>query len=118
MSIERMQSGPRMSQAVTFNKTVYLAGQVAEDGIGPDIGLQTASVLKSIDALLASASSDKSRLLSVTIYLTDMDLFAGMNRIWDAWIDPRATPARATVVSTQLAGSEYLIEISVVAAQR
>ena len=118
MSIERIESGPRMSQAVIFNKIVYLAGQVADDGTGPSIALQTASVLRAIDALLAKASSDKSRLLSVTVYLTDMDDFAAMNGAWDAWVDPKATPARATVVSPRLAGTEYKIEISVVAAQR
>jgi enamine deaminase RidA (YjgF/YER057c/UK114 family) len=118
MSIERLESGPRMSQAVIHGKTVYLAGQVAEDGTGPSIALQTASVLKAIDSLLEKASSDKSRLLSVTIYLTRMSDFAEMNRVWDAWVDPHASPARATVVSTELAGPEYKIEISVVAAQR
>ncbi len=118
MSIERIESGPRMSQAVVFNKTVYLAGQVADDGTGPGIALQTASVLQAIDTLLAKASSDKSRLLAVTIYLTDMDDFAAMNGVWDAWVDPHASPARATVVSPRLAGTEYKIEISVVAAQR
>jgi enamine deaminase RidA (YjgF/YER057c/UK114 family) len=118
MSIERIENGPRMSQAVIHNKTVYLAGQVADDGTGPSLALQTASVLKAIDALLAQASSDKSHLLSVTIYLTDMGDFAEMNSVWDKWVDPKATPARATVVSTALAGSEYKIEISVVAAQR
>lgn len=117
MSIERIESGPRMSQAVIHNKTIYLAGQVADDGTGADVTLQTRSILRAIDALLAKASSNKSLILSVTVYLTDMANFAAMNAAWDAWIDPKATPARATVVSAELASSEYKIEISVIAAQ-
>jgi enamine deaminase RidA (YjgF/YER057c/UK114 family) len=111
MSIQRIESGPRMSQAVIHNRIVYLAGQVADDGTGPDVALQAASVLKAIDTLLALALSDKSHLLSATVYLTNMADFGAMNSAWDAWVDPKATPARATVVSTELAGSEYKIEI-------
>lgn len=117
MSIERIKSGPRMSQAVIHNKTVYLAGQVASGAPGKGVAEQTRDILASIDALLHAAKTDKSRLLSATIWLTDMATFAEMNGVWDAWVVPGATPARATVVSAKLAAPEYTIEIAVIAAQ-
>jgi len=117
MSVKRIQSGPRMSQAVIHNKTVYLAGQVAENARGASVAAQTKEILSSIDRLLAQASSDKSQLLSATIWLTDMASFAEMNKVWDSWVVPGATPARATVMSPHLAGADYKIEIAVIAAQ-
>jgi enamine deaminase RidA (YjgF/YER057c/UK114 family) len=114
MSIKRIQTGQRMSQAVIHNKTVYLAGQV---GTGASVAIQTREILAAIDALLAEAGTDKSRLLSATIWLTDMATFAEMNGVWQSWVVPGETPARATVVSPQLASKEYKIEIAVVAAQ-
>jgi enamine deaminase RidA (YjgF/YER057c/UK114 family) len=103
-----------MSQAVIHNKTVYLAGQVAA---GASVAVQTREILAGIDALLAEAGTDKSRLLTATIWLTDMATFAEMNVVWQSWVVPGQTPARATVVSSQLASAEYKIEIAVVAAQ-
>jgi enamine deaminase RidA (YjgF/YER057c/UK114 family) len=106
-----------MSQVVIHNKTVYLAGQVASGAPGKSVTIQTKDILSNIDALLAEAKTDKSRLLSATIWLTDMSTFAEMNNVWDAWVVPGATPARATVVSAQLASPEFAIEIAVIAAQ-
>jgi enamine deaminase RidA (YjgF/YER057c/UK114 family) len=117
LSIERIQSGPRMSQAVVHNKTVYLSGQVAEGARGMSVTLQTQAILSSIDRLLAHAKTDKSQLLSATIWLTDMGNFSEMNKVWESWVVPGATPARATVLSPQLAAAEFKVEIAVVAAQ-
>lgn len=117
MSIQRIETGPRMSQAVIHNKTVYLAGQVAGNDAGSGVYEQTHSILANIDRLLAAAGSDKSRLLSATIWLTDMDSFGEMNRAWETWVVPGATPARATVMSPRLAAPQYRVEIGVVAAQ-
>ena len=114
MTIKRIQTGPRMSQAVIHNKTVYLAGQVAP---GASVTMQTREILAGIDALLAEAGTDKGRLLSATIWLTDMATFAEMNAVWQTWVVPGATPARATVMSSHLASVEFKIEIAVVAAQ-
>ena len=115
MSIQRIQTGPRMSQAVIYNKTVYLAGQVAP---GATVTIQTREILAGIDALLKEAGTDKSRLLSATIWLTDMAAVAEMNTVWQAWVVAGATPARATVTSAHLASAEFKIELAVVAAQR
>jgi len=117
VTIERIQSGPRMSQVVVHNKTVYLSGQVAQSARGASVTVQTREILSSIDRLLADAKTDKSRLLSATIWLTDMGAFSEMNRVWESWVVPGATPARATVLSPQLAAAEFKIEIAVVAAQ-
>ena len=114
MTIKRIQTGPRMSQAVIHNKTVYLAGQVAA---GATVAIQAREILATIDTLLAEAGTDKNRLLSATIWLTDMAAFAEMNGVWQAWVVPGATPARATVVSAHLASADYRIEIAVIAAQ-
>lgn len=117
MSIERIQSGARMSQVVVHNKTVYLSGQVAEGARGASVAAQTQAILAGIDRLLAQAKTDKSQLLTATIWLTDMGTFSEMNKVWESWVVPGATPARATVLSPQLAAAEFKIEIAVVAAQ-
>lgn len=114
MTIKRIKTGPRMSQAVIHNKTVYLAGQVAS---GTTVAIQTREILAAIDALLAEADTDKSRLLSATIWLTDMATFAEMNNVWQSWVVQGEAPARATVMSSHLASAEFKIEIAVIAAQ-
>ena len=113
--IERLHTGPRMSQAVIHGDTVYVAGQVAADP-ATDVTGQTRQVLAAIDALLAEAGTDKTRLLSANIYLADIGTFAQMNSVWDKWVPTGHTPARATV-EAQLASPVYKVEIQVVAAR-
>jgi enamine deaminase RidA (YjgF/YER057c/UK114 family) len=115
LPIQRVHPGPRMSEMVIHNETVYLSGQIADDG-STDVESQTRDVLRQIDALLAEAGTDKSKLLTATIYLAEIGTFAAMNKAWDAWVDPANAPARATV-EAQLAAPEYLVEIQVVAAR-
>ncbi len=117
MSITRIQIGPRMSQAVIHNDTVYLAGQVASGAPGAGVAAQTKDILSRIDTLLAEAGTDRSKLLTAMIWLTDMSTFAEMNGVWDTWVVQGATPARATVASPQLAAPEYKVEIAVTAAR-
>jgi enamine deaminase RidA (YjgF/YER057c/UK114 family) len=114
MTIQRIEAGPRMSQAVVMNGTVYVAGQVALDAPGKSVTEQTRAVLASIDRLLAAAGTDKTRLAQATIWLADMSTFAEMNAVWDAWVAPGCTPARATV-EAKLAAPQYTVEIAVVA---
>ena len=114
MSIQRIGSGPRMSQAVIHGDTVYLAGQVGAPG--QSVTAQTQAVLASVDALLAQAGSDKSKILSATIWLADMADFAEMNAVWDVWVDGKDAPARATG-EAKLATPDYKVEVIVVAAQ-
>ena len=116
MTIQRFETGPRMSQAVIHGDTVYLAGVVANKAAGESVTQQTKEVLSIIDGHLAKAGSDKSKLLTATIYLTDMSTFAEMNAVWDGWVSAGNTPARATV-EAKLASPDYLVEIMVVAAR-
>ncbi len=116
MSIERIEVGARMSQAVVHGDTIYLAGQVAMDAPGAAVAEQTRDTLGRIDRLLTEAGTDKSKLLSATIWLSDMRYFQQMNEVWDAWVTPGQTPARACV-EARLAGPQYDVEIMVVAAR-
>jgi len=116
MTPTRIQPGPRMSQAVVHGDTVYLAGQTAREPDGASVADQTRQILARIDALLAEAGSDKTRLLSANIWLTDMAAFPEMNAVWDAWVAPGCAPARATV-EAKLAAPRFLVEIMVVAAR-
>ena len=114
MSIKRLNPGPRFCGAVVHGDTVYVAGQTATD---PSAGArdQTEQVLQRIDGLLAAAGTDKSKLLSATVYLSDMRYFDEMNAAWEAWIDKDNLPTRATV-EAKLASPRLLVEIVVAAA--
>ena len=112
--IERIDAGPRMSEAIVHNGVAYLAGQVSTGG-AMDIAGQTREVLAAIDALLARAGTDKSRVLRAQIFLADMADFAGMNAVWDPWVVAGQTPARATVQAA-LAKPQWKVEIVVTAA--
>src|ERR1041384_8205792 len=94
MSIQRFETGPRMSQVVVNGNTVYLAGVVANKAKGKSTTEQTQEILDIIDGHLAKAGTDKSKLLSTNIYITDMKNFADMNAVWDKWVSPGNTPAR------------------------
>ena len=115
MSIQRIDVGDRMSQAVIFGGIVYTAGQVAMTKGGTSYGEQTQEILDQIDALLAKAGTDKSKLIRATIWITDMARFNEMNEVWDAWVSPGNTPARACVES-KLALPQFDVEIMVEAA--
>ena len=112
MTITRTELSTRMSQTVVHGDTVYLAGQV---GNGDSVAAQTKDMLSEVDRLLASVGSDKSRILSATIWMADMTQVDGMNAVWDAWIDPANPPARACVES-RLVAPEFLVEVMIIAA--
>ena len=112
--IQRFDTGPRMSEMTVHNGVAYLAGQVAEDD-SLDISGQTREVLAQIDALLARAGSDKTKILRAQIFLVDLADFPAMNVVWEQWGVPGHTPARATVQAA-LANPKWKIEIVVTAA--
>jgi enamine deaminase RidA (YjgF/YER057c/UK114 family) len=105
-----------MSQAVIHGDTVYLAGQVALDAPGGSATDQTKNILDRIDAVLGEAGTDKSNVITATIWLSDMSDFNEMNAVWDAWVTPGDTPCRACVESPKLASPDFTVEIQVVAA--
>ncbi len=116
MAIERHDVGPRMSKCVVHGNTVYLAGIVANEPKGKSVTDQTKDIVAQIDGFLAKAGTDKSKLLTANIWISDMATFADMNAVWDAWVAPGSTPARATV-EAKLATPDYKVEIMVVAAK-
>jgi len=115
MGIQRIDTNERMSQAVIHGTTIYVAGQVALDAPGTPVADQTSDILGRIDRLLAEGSSNKSKLLSATIWLANMDQFSEMNGVWDAWLSPGDAPARACV-EARLAAPQFTVEIAVIAA--
>jgi enamine deaminase RidA (YjgF/YER057c/UK114 family) len=116
MKVARKEVGARMSQIVVHGDTVYLAGVVARANKGKSVTEQTKEIVATIDNYLAQAGTDKTKLLSANIWITDMAKFAEMNAVWDAWVSPGQTPARACV-EAKLAAPDYHVEIMVVAAK-
>jgi enamine deaminase RidA (YjgF/YER057c/UK114 family) len=115
MSITRHDQSSILSQAVVYGDTVYLAGVVAKD-LENDVKGQTKEVLGEIDRLLAKCGSNKSKVLSAQIWVTDIRNRAPMNEVWTTWVDKANMPARACV-EAKLADPKALVEIMVVAAK-
>ncbi|MDP2334625.1 MAG: RidA family protein [Reyranella sp.] len=112
--VKRIDPGPRLSEAVVHGDRIHLSGMIPED-TSLDIAGQVGQALSEIDALLKRAGTDKSKLLTATIFLADIGDFAAMNAVWDAWVVPGQAPARATV-QAQLNDPKMKVEIVVVAA--
>ena len=115
MSVKRINAGPRMSSAVVHGDTVYLGGPTADD-TKADVKGQTAQILAKIDKFLAEAGTDKSKILSANIWLTDITTWSQMNEVWDKWVAPGQAPARATV-EAKLANPALKVEIMIQAAK-
>jgi enamine deaminase RidA (YjgF/YER057c/UK114 family) len=113
--IKRLQTNPRMSAAVVHKGVVSLSGQVAIDHRGGAVADQVREVLERIDLLLAEAGTDKSRLLTANLYLTDIASLPALNIAWDRWVVPGCAPTRTTIQSV-LASPDYALEIAVTAA--
>ncbi|GAB2916450.1 RidA family protein [Paraburkholderia jirisanensis] len=114
--LKRSHVGKRLSQVAEYNGLLFLAGQVASD-VTRGMAGQTQEVLSKVDRLLAEHGSDKTRILSCQIFISDISLFSEMNETWDQWVDPEHTPPRATV-EARLAAPDKLIEVVVIAARR
>ncbi len=112
--IQRFDVGRRMSEMAVHQGVAYLAGQVAEDDTA-DIAGQTRQVLAAVDALLARAGTDKTRILRAQIFLADLADFDAMNAVWEAWVAEGHAPPRATVQAA-LARPGWKVEIVVTAA--
>ena len=115
MAIQRLHVGPRLSQVAIHGDTVYTAGIVADD-TNADVAGQTGQILDKIDRYLKEAGTDKTRILTATIWLASIKDFAEMNSVWDQWVPKGNTPARACVES-KLASPQYRVEIRVIAAK-
>lgn len=117
MTIERFEVSKRLSDVVVHGNLVYLSGMVPEETLKSGMREQTAEVLKFVDRYLAIGGTDKSKILSATIFITDMSAFGEMNAVWDAWVSPGNAPARATVEVKSLANPDCKVEIVVTAAK-
>ncbi len=115
MSITRKHTNQRMSQLVIHGDTIYLAGQVADDR-DANITVQTQQVLAKVDVLLAEAGSDKSKILSAQVWISNIGHFAQMNEVWDAWVPKGNAPARACI-EARLASPDLLVEVGIIAAK-
>lgn len=113
-AITRIETGDNLSHAVVYNGVVYLAGVVADD-TSQDVVGQTRQCLAEIDRLLAITRTNKTKILSATIWLKDIGTWGQMNAIWTAWMPKGCAPARAAV-EANMAGPDYKVEIMVQAA--
>jgi enamine deaminase RidA (YjgF/YER057c/UK114 family) len=116
VSIQRIDTNARMSKAIVHGDTVYLAGIIADKALTQGVAEQTREILSVIDSYLAKAGSDKSKLLSATIWLSDIRTVDELNKVWDAWVTPGHTPTRACIEAL-LQGPEKKVEIQVTAAR-
>lgn len=116
MTVQRYHTTTRFSKICVHERTVYLAGQVADEYEGRDCADQARQILAGIDSLLAEVGTDKSKLLQVTIWLKSMSDYDAFNGVWDAWVAPAQAPARACV-EARLANPGWLLELLVVAAR-
>ena len=115
MTIKRIDTSERLSQAVIHNGIAYIAGQVGRDKPGAPVAEQTQNILDRTDAILAQAGTDKSKLLTAQVWISDMRYFDEMNEVWNAWVPTREAPTRACVES-RLGAPHWFVEISVTAA--
>jgi enamine deaminase RidA (YjgF/YER057c/UK114 family) len=116
MAVQRFDTGPRLSRVVVHGDTVYLAGLTADKSAGQSVAAQTQEILGNIDALLAKAGTDKSKLLQATIWLQDIRTVDEMNKVWDAWVPAGTAPARACI-EARLQSPAKMVEIRVTAAK-
>jgi enamine deaminase RidA (YjgF/YER057c/UK114 family) len=114
MSVQRIEQNPRMSEASKAGNLVILAGQVAD---GETVASQAQSIFDSIDALLEKAGTNKANILFANIYLTDINDFDELNKVWESWVaaDQGQTPSRATMQVVRLARPEWKVEVQVFA---
>jgi enamine deaminase RidA (YjgF/YER057c/UK114 family) len=115
MALKRINPGKRMSAAVIYNGMAYLAGYTPDKALGKSVAEQTRDILEQIDETLKQAGTSKTNIVKANIWLTDIKTFAEMNSVWDSWVVPGQTPARATVES-KLAAPGIDVEIMVEAA--
>lgn len=115
MAVQRFEKNVRRSRVSVHGNTVYLAGQVADD-VSLDIVGQTKQALANVDKMLALAGTNKSHIMSVTIWIKSMADVAKMNEVWDGWIDKESPPSRACA-AVELARPEVKVEFIVIAAK-
>lgn len=113
------QPAGHYSQAVVYNNLIFVAGQLAldprtgEKKLG-SIEEQTEQALRNVEAILKAANSDLSRVLKMTVYISDIDLWGAVNSVY-ARVMGTHRPARAVIPTRELHHG-FLIEIEAIAA--
>jgi enamine deaminase RidA (YjgF/YER057c/UK114 family) len=115
-AIKRIHLNPTYSQIVIYKDTIYLSGQVPLETAGLPIYEQAQEVFKYIDNHLLTAGSDKTRILSIQIFLKDPADYPEMNRAFIEWIPDGSAPARNTICGVQFPTAAWGIECVVIAA--
>lgn len=113
MDITRINPAPRWSDATVYNGMAHFV-EIAEDA-SEDMPGQAAQIFKQAEDSLVSVGSDKSRIISVTIYITDLKNLDTFNKAWEAWLPADCAPSRACL-KVELVQPELLLEISFIAA--
>lgn len=113
--IDETRVDAHISKAVVYGNFVFLSGQVAAASAGGSVTNQTRETLEIIDTILAEVGTDKNRIISATIYLTDITTFDEMNDAWNVWVSKSNPPARTTV-EARPPKPEYKVEITIIAA--
>jgi enamine deaminase RidA (YjgF/YER057c/UK114 family) len=113
-TLRKIGGTARFSAIASHGGQVHLAGQVSQLKDG-DIIAQSDDVFAKVDALLAEAGTDRGQIISVQVWLSDMDDYAGFNQAWDSWVSGIAPPTRVCV-EARLAQPYYKVELLVVAA--
>lgn len=114
MKVHRINPAKRWSDITVFNGIAHFV-EVPDSDLSADITGQTQQVLSQAEAMLAKVGADKTRVLSVTIYITDFANLPALNAVWDNWFEEGTAPSRACV-KAELADPEYLVEMAFVAA--
>ncbi|WP_086984199.1 RidA family protein [Vibrio aphrogenes] len=113
MTIKRINPCARWSDVTVYNGIAHFV-EVPESDLSADIRGQAQQVFAQAEEMLASVNSDKSQILSCTIYLTDFANIEAFNQEWETWLPTGCAPSRACV-KVELAKPEYLVEIAFVA---
>ena len=115
MTVKRHEPSKIYSKVVEANGFVFTAGVVADD-VSKDVRGQTQQILGEIDRLLKVCGTDKTKVVSATIWVTDIRHRDAMNEAWNAWTGGQNLPGRACI-EAKLADPRMLVEIAVVAAK-
>lgn len=115
MEITRIDVKKRYSEIVIHNNTVYLSGQVSWKFEEYDFPVQALDVFNSVEEQLIKAGSDKTKLLSLRIYLVNPEDYEQMNTVFDKWIPDGCAPTRATICNVKFPNPKWQIEVVAIA---
>jgi enamine deaminase RidA (YjgF/YER057c/UK114 family) len=114
--IVRIDTKDTYSEIVIHNNTIYLSGQVPWKFEDCNFVSQCDEVFKSIDTQLERVKSDKTKILSLRIYMRNPDDYGFMNVLFKKWMPVGYAPSRATICNVTFPNSKWQIEVVAIAA--